>query len=152
MIPHLFNPATEDFALLAGLHAGSFPDAWSATFIRDLLVAPGVFAFVGPGGFILGRAAGGEAEILTLAVNPPARRQGLARALIRAAASHAQDLGAGTLFLEVATGNQAARALYVGLGFSAIGERKAYYGAENALVLKASLPLANPVPNPGDFA
>lgn len=152
MIPRLFHPAMEDFAELAGLHAGSFPDSWSATFIRDLFAAPGVFAFVGPGGFILARAAGGEAEILTLAVDPPARRQGLARALIRAAAAHAQDLGAGTLFLEVATGNRAARALYMGLGFSAVGQRRAYYGGKDALVLKAVLPFANPVPNPGDFA
>ena len=68
--------------------------------------------------------------------------------MIQAAAAHAQDLGAQTLFLEVATGNDPALRLYTGLGFTAAGRRKAYYGAEDAHVLKAPLPL----PIPGEFA
>ena len=148
MIPRLFDPGTGDFAVLAALHATSFPDAWSAASIRDLFAGPGVFAFLLPGGFVLARAAGGEAEILTLAVAPSLRRQGIARALIQAAASHAQVLGARTLFLEVATGNGPALALYAGLGFTPAGRRKAYYAGQDADVLKAILPL----PIPGDFA
>ena len=148
MIPRLFDPGAEDVAPLAALHATSFPDPWSETAIRDLFATPGVFAFVDSNGFILARAAGGEAEILTLAVSPPARRQGIARILIQAAALHARKLGADTLFLEVATGNDAARRLYAGVGFTAAGLRKAYYGAEDAHILKANLPL----PNPGEFA
>lgn len=152
MIPRLFDPANDDAGRLAELHAASFPKAWDAAAIRDLFAGPGVFAFVLPGGFILARAVGDEAEILTLAVAPAARRQGIARVLIQAAASHALGLGARTLFLEVATGNDPARRLYAGLGFTAAGRRKAYYGAEDAHVLKAALPLANPVPIPGEFA
>jgi len=148
MTLHLFDPGTEDVALLAALHATSFPEPWSAVAIRDLFATPGVFAFADSDGFILARAAGGEAEILTLAVSPAARRQGIGRALILAAAVHAQKLGADTLFLEVATGNEAARRLYAGVGFAAAGLRKAYYGAEDAHILKANLPL----PNPDEFA
>jgi ribosomal-protein-alanine N-acetyltransferase len=148
MNPHLFDPGTEDVALLAAIHETSFPDSWNATAIRDLFATPGVFAFADPDGFILARAAGGEAEILTIAVSPPARRRGIGHILIQAAASHAQKLGADTLFLEVATGNDAARRLYAGAGFTAAGLRKAYYGAEDALILKANLPL----PNPDEFA
>ena len=148
MTPRLLDPGTEDIAALAALHATSFPDAWSAASIRDLLAGPGVFAFLLPGGFVLARAAGGEAEILTLAVAPSLRRQGIARALIRAAASHAQELGARTLFLEVATENGPALVLYAGLGFTPAGRRKAYYAGQDADILKAILPL----PIPGDFA
>jgi len=147
-MPRLFDPRTDDPAVLAALHATSFTDAWSAQSIRDLFAGPGVFAFVREDGFILARAAGGEAEILTLAVAPDARRRGAGRALVRQAASHAQGLGAEALFLEVAKDNEAARKLYAGLGFASVGSRKAYYGGKDADVLKAPLPL----PNPRDFA
>jgi ribosomal-protein-alanine N-acetyltransferase len=144
----LFDPASDDVEALARLHADCFADCWSAASFRDLLAGPGVFAFACPDGFILAREAGGEAEILTLAVAPPARRQGIARWLVQGTAAHAAGLGAGILFLEVATDNQAAIGLYDGLGFVSAGRRKAYYGARDALVLKCILPL----PNPGEFA
>jgi ribosomal-protein-alanine N-acetyltransferase len=147
-VTRLFDPRRDDIALLAVLHAASFPDAWSVVFIRDLLDSPGTFAFVANSGFILARAAGGEAEILTLAVAPEQRRHGTGRALVREAASHAQSLGATILFLEVATDNEPALKLYVGAGFKPVGLRKAYYQCKDAQVLKAPLPL----PNPGNFA
>jgi ribosomal-protein-alanine N-acetyltransferase len=148
MSPQLFDPARGDVAALASLHATSFPYPWSANAIRELFAGPGVFAFYLPDGFILARAVGGEAEILTLAVTPIARRQGHARQLIRDAAHHAQELGALALFLEVAADNVAAQALYRGAGFASVGRRKAYYGAQDADVLKIILPL----PNSGNFA
>ena len=144
----LFDPAMEDIAALAALHATSFPDAWSADAIRELFAGPGVFAFSIPDGFILARAVGDEAEILTLAVTPKTRRQGLGRSLIQAAARHARGLGASSLFLEVAANNSAAQALYRGQGFVSVGRRKAYYGPQDADVLKVMLPL----PNSEDFA
>lgn len=144
----LFDSKTDDIADLAALHARAFSDAWSTSSLRDLLAGPGVFAYAEADGFILARSAGGEAEILTLAVAPEARRRGIARALVRRTAVHAQSLGAGALFLEVAKDNQPALKLYSGLGFKPAGLRKAYYGGKDAEVLKASLPL----PNPGDFA
>lgn len=148
MTPRLFDPATDDVAVLAAQHAACFPDAWSADAIRELFAGPGVFAFTLPDGFILARAAGGEAEILTLAVAPQARRRGLGRLLVRMAARHAGALGASSLFLEVAADNIAAQALYRSEGFSPVGRRKAYYAGQDADVLKVMLPL----PNFEDFA
>jgi [ribosomal protein S18]-alanine N-acetyltransferase len=137
---------SDDLAPLAAIHAACFPDPWDAKALADLLATPGTFAFADAGGFILARAAAGEAEILTLAAAPAVRRHGLATSLVRAAASHAQQLGAEALFLEVAAGNDAARALYMSLGFTEAGWRKGYYTAgravpEDALVLRANLPL-----------
>lgn len=143
MTPQLFDPAAGDIAALAALHATSFPDPWNADAIRELFAGPGVFAFFLRDGFILARAVDDEAEILTLAVMPQTRRQGLGRSLIRAAAHHARKLGANSLFLEVAANNIAAQALYRGQGFAAVGRRKAYYGAQDADVLKVMLPLPN---------
>lgn len=132
---------------LAAIHARCFPDAWSAQAIADLLATPGVFAFADADGFILLRAAGGEAEILTLAVAPEVRRAGTGISLVAASASHAHQLGAQALFLEVEVGNLPARALYRRLGFVEAGRRKGYYTAkpgkaEDALVLRSDLPLS----------
>jgi ribosomal-protein-alanine N-acetyltransferase len=148
MKPCLFDPAGGDIAALAALHATSFPESWNADAIRELFAGPGVFAFFLPEGFILARTVGDEAEILTLAVMPQARRRGLGRLLIGAAAHHAQKRGVHSLFLEVAANNIAAQALYQGQGFIAVGRRKAYYGLQDADVLKVMLPL----PNSEDFA
>ena len=144
MNPRLFNPATDDVAALARLHTMAFTDAWRENAIRDLLATPGTFALAVAEGFILARVAGNEAEILTLAVAPAARRKGLARALVRSAAAHAAHRGALSLFLEVGVRNDAAQALYRGLGFMPVGRRKAYYANEDADILR--------LPIPADFA
>ena len=140
MTLRLFDPATDDVAALAVLHAAAFADPWREGALRDLFATLGVFAFAMADGFILARVAGEEAEILTLAVAPAARRKGLGRALIRAAAGHAATLGATSLFLEVGVRNYAAQALYRGLGFVEVGRRKAYYANEDADILRLPLP------------
>lgn len=137
-----FDP-TADPAPLARLHAACFPEPWDAKALRELFAA-GAYAYRADDGFVLARAAGGEAEILTLAVAPAARGKGLGRLLLQAAIARARDLGAGMMFLEVGADNPAALALYARLGFAKVGDRKAYYGGRDALVLR--LPLT------GDFA
>jgi tRNA threonylcarbamoyladenosine biosynthesis protein TsaB len=138
-----FDPAA-DSAPLAALHAACFDEAWDAQSLASMVTAPGAFAFHHADGFVLARVAAGEAEILTLAVAPHARGQGLGRALLEAAIGHAQQAGAGAMFLEVGSDNPAALALYAGLGFANVGLRKAYYRARNssvdALVLRLLLP------------
>jgi ribosomal-protein-alanine N-acetyltransferase len=146
MIVALF-PAGLATAPLAEIHAKCFPDAWSAQAIAGLLAVSGAFAFAAAGGFVLARVAGDEAEILTLAVLPEARRAGLGSRLVQEAAAHACKLGAAKLFLEVGTHNLAARALYRRLGLVEAGIRKGYYTAgrkdpEDALVLRSDLPLS----------
>lgn len=125
---------------LAGLHAEAFAEAWSAAAIAGL-IADGAIAFMDEDGFILARAAAGEAEILTLAVRPSARRRGLGRALVEAAAAEVRAAGAESLFLEVAADNDPALVLYERCGFEQVGRRGAYYrriGAPpmDALVLR----------------
>ena len=136
--------AASDTAPLAALHAVCFASAWDAAAIAQLLDTPGTYGFHHQDGFVLARAAGGEAEILTLAVAPAARGRGLGRALLQAAINKARAMGAQTMFLEVGADNPHALALYAGLGFAKVGTRKAYYstaaGGSDALVLRLSLP------------
>lgn len=129
-----------DCARLAELHALAYADCWSAEAFADLLGAPGVHALLAPDGFIVVRTVADEAEILTLAVAPAARRAGLGRGLANKAADLARGQGAVRLYLEVSAENGPARALYSGLGFTEIGRRARYYAdGADALVLSLGL-------------
>jgi ribosomal-protein-alanine N-acetyltransferase len=126
-----------DVPVLARLHAGSFDPAWSAHDIAELLAMPGAFGLVAlqdaaPVGFLIARAAAGEAEIITLAVLPPARRRGIGRMLLDAALAAAAGEGAERIYLEVAEGNAPACALYLAAGFRAIARRPDYYRRQGA--------------------
>lgn len=138
--PAVAPPTARLLAHLAALHAGAFAKAWDAAALGSLLATPGCFAFHLPDGFVLARAAGGEAEILTLAVIPAARNRGLGRMLMVHAANHSHERGARDLFLEVGVANFPALTLYAGLGFVQVGMRPAYHDGGDALVLRLSLP------------
>ncbi len=129
-----------DPAALAAIHAEAFDAPWDAASLTGLLASPGVFAVEEADGFILIRVVADEAEILTLAVRPAARRSGLGARLVEAAMVRAAALGAERMFLEVAENNVAARALYTRAGFVEAGRRRGYYARtdgsrEDALVL-----------------
>jgi len=131
---------------LAAIHALCFtvPRPWSAAEFTDLLASDRCFLLTRPGAFLIGRLAGPEAEILTLAVTPSARRQGLARALVAEFATVAQSRAVEQLFLEVRADNAPAIALYQAAGYVQAGYRKDYYDQTNgqkssALVLMRDL-------------
>jgi len=133
--------------LLAAVHRDAFPDEPLRTADLALLLAmPGCFGLsAGAHGFVLVRVAADEAEILTIATHPASRRRGIARALLGRAARHAAELGATSLFLEVAEDNEPALALYATAGFTLRGHRPGYYARRNgpartALVLGLALP------------
>jgi len=128
---------------LAAIHAVGFPprEAWGEDAIGLQLALPGAFGLIDDrGGMLLGRVAADEAEVLTLAVAPAVRRNGVATGLLHAAARHAAVRGARVMFLEVAAGNAAALTLYGGVGFVEVGRRRRYYAdASDALVLRMNL-------------
>jgi len=131
---------------LAELHAICFtvPRPWSAAEFRDMLAGPTTFLCTNTGGFLLGRIAGPEAEILTLAIAPESRRKGLALALLTDAESLMRAAKIQQIFLEVAEDNTAAVALYRAAGYISAGYRKDYYNSANgqkvsALVLTMDL-------------
>jgi len=123
-------------AELAAIHAMAFEGQerpWSEPEILALLADPIVAVHVAHGmqraaiGFALWRAISDEAEFLTLAVTPDARRDGHGAALLAACEEGARASGAARLFLEVAAGNVPAGALYARAGYSECGRRKGYY-------------------------
>jgi ribosomal-protein-alanine N-acetyltransferase len=141
--------AAADLPGFARLQAASFEETWSAPEIEALLAGPGGFGLAAlsdgrVSGFLIGRAVAGEAEIITVAVEPDLRRSGLGAALIESAAEAASEAGASSLFLEVAVDNEPALKLYEGAGFNRAGFRAAYYQRKggppaDALVLRRDL-------------
>ena len=142
-----------DIPAMTAIHRQCFKRFWTTTEIEGILKNPVSFGFYAraaegspqhapqniPQGFVLAWTPGPEAEILTIAVVPEARGQGVGAALAEAALEFAAARGAETMMLEVAESNAAARALYARIGYAEIGRRPAYYqsrdGAEDALVL-----------------
>lgn len=149
----VFPLEAEDAGIAAALHRARFAKPWNDGEFHSLLSQEPVFGFLAldtggtartAGGFVLARAAAGEAEILTIAVDQRFERAGLGWRLMQAALREAQMRGAEEIFLEVDEGNVPARRLYDRLGFVKVAERKAYYadadGARStALVMRLDL-------------
>lgn len=117
--------------ILAALHAAAFDKPWSAADIAALIGGAGAYAVLAqdeaPFGMVMSRILFEEAEILTLAVAPEARRRGVGLALVGAAAGLARQGGASSLILEVGEDNPGAVALYERAGFVQTGRRRDYY-------------------------
>ncbi|MBL8573384.1 MAG: GNAT family N-acetyltransferase [Hyphomicrobiaceae bacterium] len=154
-VPVTLAPATTaDAEAMAAIHSASFAHDWSVEDIDGLLAEPLVFGIVArrgtwlgshrPVGFVLIRAVAGEAEVLTIAVDPRKRGGGIGRQLMRAAIDRLTIDRVGMLFLEVDEGNGPAVTLYRGLGFREVGRRAGYYSqggrpAASALVMRRDL-------------
>lgn len=133
-----------DSPVLAAIHAAAFPkrEAWSRDVFILQIAAHGMFGLLDEaGGMIMARVVIDEAEIVTLAVMPEARRRGLGARLLRAAMAEAARRGATKVFLEVDVANVAAKALYETVGFAEVGLRRKYYAnGSDALIMRAELP------------
>jgi ribosomal-protein-alanine acetyltransferase len=81
-------------------------------------------------GFAMYRVVAGEGELLNLAVDPSARRTGVARALLQEMMQQAE-----IWHLEVRESNLAAIALYDSLGYQKVGRRSGYYSDGEAAQL-----------------
>ena len=114
---------------LADLHARCFttPRPWRADEFSELLKTPGIFLISHSNGFAMGRIAGPEAELLTIAVHPDAHNAGHGGRLIDDFLCKAATSGAREVFLEVAENNAPAIALYRKSGFLEIAKRKEYF-------------------------
>jgi ribosomal-protein-alanine N-acetyltransferase len=122
---------------LAALHALAFgSEAWSPEQLQGSLALASTQGWEARRedqlvGFLLLQRSADEAEILTLAIHPAQRRQGIARGLLTAAFNAAPST---RFFLEVAADNNAAIALYESCGFTPNGRRPRYYHRPDATI------------------
>lgn len=117
---------------LTRVHEICFPRYWNREVFTDFFSVKDTFAFLveeggKPAAMLVYRVAFDQAEILTLAVLPPYRKQGIARKLVEGMLEKCKALGVEKLFLEVEVGNDSAIKLYETSGFQHINRRKLYY-------------------------
>jgi [ribosomal protein S18]-alanine N-acetyltransferase len=135
---------------LARIHAAAFTldRSWTAQEFADLLASPFTKLFTVPFGFALTRLIAGEAELLTIAVDPAHQNRGAGRVLLetwlRALAGKAESA-----FLEVASDNAPAFRLYQQAGFAVTAKRARYYlrkdaAAVDALIMTRDVTLGHP--------
>ena len=134
---HVIRPlGALDLDRAAALHGEAFvalgERGWTRQDMAELLASPGVRGLLlqidgADAGMAICRVVADESELLTIAVRPAHRRDGVGRILLASVLDHVRTAGARSLFLEVAADNPAARGLYGQAGFRDVGERPAYF-------------------------
>ena len=134
---------------VASIQAASFDQPWGLMEFERMMAEKNTLAHVAEGArgleaFVLSRLSADEAEILSIAVHPRRRGEGLSQRLLTA---HTEALALNrirTIFLEVEDTNLPALALYRRQGFVEVARRDAYYrksdgSAATALVMRRTI-------------
>ncbi|MFM1974882.1 MAG: hypothetical protein RL524_869 [Actinomycetota bacterium] len=132
------QPIALDIPVLASYEKVLFPySPWSTSQFKEefagipttrfMSVAEDGYTIVGYCGVFL-PAPGVEADVLTVAVLPEYRRQGIAQEFMRQIEAWALERKASAMMLEVELSNIAAIKLYESLGYMKISVRMDYYG------------------------
>jgi ribosomal-protein-alanine N-acetyltransferase len=141
------QPIALDIPVLATYEKELFPySPWSTSQFKEefagipttryMSVAESGNKVVGYCGVFL-PAPGVEADILTVAVLPDFRRQGIAREFMHQIEQWSKERGASAMMLEVEQSNSAAIELYKSLGYKKISVRMDYYGpGQDAFVMR----------------
>ena len=123
-----------DIGELSRIHLISFNEGWSGGMIERILSTTDTYGLVARdlrtwsiAGFVLLRIAADECEILSLAVAPKFRGEGVGRLILDGALKKAAALGSRSLFLEVAEDNHVAMGLYRSRELISVGRRPGYY-------------------------
>ena len=140
---------TADVDSVLGLELDLFgEEAWSRQMLvgelgqqpasRYYLVAEADGEIVGYAGLL---AAGGQADVLTIAVATARWGHGIGSALLDRLLAEARRRGSTEVFLEVRADNTRAQRLYRWRGFADVGIRRAYYqpSGTDAIVMRLDL-------------
>jgi [ribosomal protein S18]-alanine N-acetyltransferase len=132
----LFGEEAWSRQMLAG-ELGQQPES------RLYLVAEEDSQIVGYAGLL---AAGGQADVLTIAVDTARWGQGVGSELLRQLLAEATRRGCTEVFLEVRADNSRAQRLYHWWGFTEIGIRRGYYQPSGTDAVVMRRPLSGPAP------
>jgi ribosomal-protein-alanine N-acetyltransferase len=144
------QPTALDLPVLTSLERGLFPDyPWSQAQFKEEIAGIGTsrqFLLALKEGSVIGYAgimvvaAGVPADLLTIAVLPDFRGQGIAKSMLAELENWAKAQGATEVILEVDTENESAIRLYVLAGYEKISSRANYYGlGVDALIMRKEL-------------
>jgi [ribosomal protein S18]-alanine N-acetyltransferase len=134
--------AQDDLPALTAIEASNATGAhWDATQLAEELDrSMSRVTVVEDAGQVLGYMVHHEIvdrlELVNICIAESVRRRGFGRLLCESLLEGARRAGATAVDLEVRAGNGAAIGLYYGLGFEAVGRRKAYYrDGEDAVLM-----------------
>jgi ribosomal-protein-alanine N-acetyltransferase len=121
-----------DISEIAALAAASFSHPWQAgSFEQELGLDEARLWVAREGaeriGYLAARRIADEVHVLSIAVDPPWRGRGVARALLDTLLREETARGARSALLEVRSSDLLARAFYANAGFVAVGRRPRYY-------------------------
>ena len=144
------QPIALDIPVLATYEKELFPySPWSTSQFKEEFAGIPTTRFMSvaeDGNIIVGYcgvfvpAPGIEADILTVAVLPAYRRQGIAKEFMRQIEEYAIERKASAMMLEVELSNESAIKLYESLGYLKISVRMDYYGpGKDAHVMRKEL-------------
>lgn len=144
------QPTALDLPVLTSLERTLFPDyPWSQAQFKEEIAGIGIsrqFCLAISEGSVVGYAGimvvapGVPADLLTIAVLPDFRGQGIAQSMLAELESWAKEVGATEVILEVDTKNEAAIRLYELAGYEKISTRANYYGlGVDAFVMRKEL-------------
>lgn len=153
-----------DLPQMVGIERRAFPTPWSVgMFVLELSKSSGVCLAASQRGRLRGYLICSQHDhlwhLMNLAVDPPARRCGIARAMLEALLERTGS--AQPVTLEVRPSNAPAIALYESLGFGPGGTRPGYYQdtGEDAMIMwraaeasgSAEAPIFAPLPSPAEM-
>ncbi len=119
----------DDTAHITRLEARAAFHPWSEASVHAMLALPTTRAWLfGSDGYLVATVVSDVGELLTVGVNPEARRQGIGHALMGQLEDCWREEAVNTGFLEVRADNGPARALYARRGWRQTGTRVDYYG------------------------
>lgn len=124
---------------MAELHAQCFqtPRPWSAQEFTRLVAMKTHILSTHAHGFAIAQVSAPSSELLTIAVAPDHRRQGIGDQLLCDLIAQTKARGASDMILDVAFNNDSAISLYKRFGFFQIGQRLRYYRTPDGATLDA---------------
>ena len=132
-----------DAGAIAEIEKLSFTDPWTEGMILSEMTEGIEFTLLLDGERIIGYSivdfrVEDEAELHNIAIVPEYRGRGLASLLMDKMLADAGKRSVGVIFLEVRSGNTAARALYKKYGFTELSVRRNYYRSpiEDAVIMQ----------------
>lgn len=133
-----------DIPRILEIETASFPTPWTEGMFRSQLRFEdrAINLVLVEGGDVVGYGAAwiayDEIHLLSIAIDPERRREGLGSEILAAVVAAGKTRGAERMILEVREGNVAARSFYRLHGFREIGTRRRYYSdtGENAVVME----------------